>query len=100
MNHKCGLKSNFHYFDSSLTKEEQAATAAKARQDWKDAARRIKEEAEAEVARAKELAATAKKEALQAAAEKGTLAEALKGNWGGEAVRRIVASAPEVSCIY
>ena len=33
------------------------------------------------------------------AAEEGTLAEALKGNWGGEAVRRIVASAPEVSCV-
>ena len=30
------------------------------------------------------------------AAEEGTLAEALKGNWGCEAVRRIVASAAEV----
>ncbi len=29
------------------------------------------------------------------AAEKGTLAEALKGNWGVEAVRRIVALAPQ-----
>ena len=34
------------------------------------------------------------------AAAEGTLAEALKGNWGGEAMRRIVASAPEVRCKY
>ena len=33
-------------------------------------------------------------------AETGTLAEAFKENWGGEAVRRIVASAPEVRCQY
>ena len=32
--------------------------------------------------------------------EKATLAEALRGNWGSEAVRRIVASAPEVRCEY
>ena len=34
------------------------------------------------------------------AAEKATLAEALKGNWDDEAVLRIVASAPEVRCKY
>ena len=32
------------------------------------------------------------------AAAEGTLAEALKENWGDAAVRRIVASAPEVRC--
>ena len=32
------------------------------------------------------------------AAETGTLAEALRGDWGDEAVLRIVASAPEVRC--
>ena len=32
--------------------------------------------------------------------EKGTLAEALRGDWDDEAVLRIVASAPEVRCKY
>ncbi len=34
------------------------------------------------------------------ATEEGTLAEALKGNWGDAAVRRVVASEPEVRCKY